>query len=106
MIDNVFLTLFNQSSASFNNGEHSDMTSIRFIASIQNSSLSDMKVLRQRSRSLVSFSAGAARNRCPAQHRAAYCRVDVIFLCVLSLSPDTSESKPYDESRSHMLKCS
>ena len=105
MINNVFLTLFNQSLASFNNGKHSNTASIRFITSIQNSSWSDMKLLRQKNRSLVSLSAGTAWDRCLAQHREAYCRVNVRFLCFLSLSSDTSESKTNDDSRPHMLKC-
>src|SRR5882762_939913 len=67
LVDNIFLTLLNQSSASFNNGAHSNLASIRFMASIQNSSLSHMNSLRWRNSSLVSISAGGARDRCLAQ---------------------------------------
>jgi hypothetical protein len=60
LIHKNILTLLNHSSASFNNNAHSNLESIRFITSIQNSSLLHIKSSRNCNSSLVSLSAGAA----------------------------------------------
>src|SRR5882757_7768628 len=98
------LTFSSQDSASFSNEEHSDFAPIRFIASIQNSSLLHRKSFRLPIRSSVSFFAGTARSRCLAQCLDTYRRVGLNALSMEESRPGTSESKKYDEWRLHMLK--
>src|SRR5258705_8034328 len=99
------LTPSSQDSASFTNEEHSDFAPIKFIASIQNSSLFSRKSFSPQIRSSVSFFAGTARSRCLAQFFDTYRRVGENVLSMEESSPCTSESKTYDERRLHMLKC-
>ena len=94
------LTRRSQASQSFSAKKQSDFAPIRFIASIQNISLSSTNSFNAEMRSFFS----RPRTRCLAQCLNTYRNVGENVLSMQASSPGTSQSSKYDDGRLHMLK--